>query len=205
LIEDSPRIPELMGGVVLNEGDNGVLHGLSKETAVILTAAGAGQQVAAQAPLVIDPNAPTALTVTAPVDPRTLRNEIEADLQSMLIAFAAFALLAALAGLTNAMIVAVIERRQEFGMRLAIGARRFHITGLVFAESVLIGLFGGVGGLVAGVVAILAVTISQQWQPVFDPVLAPVAVIGGVTVGALGGLLAAARAARILPGEALRL
>lgn len=205
LIEDSPRVPGLLGGVLLSDEDARALQGLSKETALILATAGAAQQVATQAPLVIDPYAPSALTVSAPVDPRSLRSEIEADVQSTLLAFTGLALLAALAGLTNAMVLAVIERKQEFGMRLAIGARRFHITGLVFTEAVLIGVFGGLGGLATGLAGILVVTISQNWQPVFDPVLAPVALVGGVAVGAVGGLLAAARAARILPGDALRL
>ncbi|MGN6428932.1 MAG: ABC transporter ATP-binding protein/permease [Leifsonia sp.] len=204
LIVDSPRQPELLGGILMSRSDASEASPPSKSSALILTQPGAGRQVARQAPLVINPYAPDSLTVSAPSDPRTLRSEIESDVQAILFGFTGLALLAAIAGLANAMVLAVIERKQEFGLRRAIGARRLHIVSLVVAESMSIGVVGGIVGLVLGYGGILVVTIAQRWQPVLDPVLAPVAVIGGVAVGTIGGILAAARAARIQPSDALR-
>jgi len=101
--------------------------------------------------------------------------------------------------------MSVIERKQEFGLRRAIGARPVHITGLVLAEAVMIGGLGGVLGLFAGFSGVLGMTISRHWVPVFDLRLAPLAILGGVAVGAIGGLFAAGRASRIQPHQALRL
>ena len=171
---------------------------------MILTKAGAAQQVARQAPLVVDPFDPKGLSVSAPTDPRALRSEIETDVSTTLLGLTALALFAAIAGLANAMVLAVVERRQEFGLRRAIGAQRKHISAVVLCESAYIGLLGGVAGLGLGLGGVLVVTISQHWIPVFDLVLAPLAVVGGVAVGAAGGVLAAIRASKIHPSEALR-
>jgi macrolide transport system ATP-binding/permease protein len=78
------------------------------------------------------------------------------------------------------------------------------LVGEMPVASAIIGGVGGAVGLALGMGSILAVTILQRWVPVFDMLLAPIAVIAGVMVGMAGGLVAAARAARIQPSEALR-
>ena len=200
----STRVKELGGAVVVSTADDARMPAPATTTAILLTTPGAAQQVAAQVPLVIDPSAPGRLRVSAPIDPRTLRAEIEDDVRSTLLALTGVALLASVVGLANAMILAVIERRQEIGLRRALGARARHIFGLVLTESAIIGLLGGVLGLAVGLCGVLGVTIAQHWSPVFDVALAPVALAGGIIVGIAGGLFAAGRAARIQPGEALR-
>lgn len=204
LIQKSPRVPEETGGVLVSEHDASMLGKVDRSQALVVTDAGAAQQVAKEAPLVLDPYQPSSLSVTAPTDPSRLRADIESDLRSVLVAFTIVALLASMAGLANAMVLSVLERRQEFGLRRAIGARGVHIAGLVLAESVLIGLAGGVGGLFAGVASVLVVSITKGWVAVFDPTLAPIAVIGGVIVGAVGGAIASIRASLVQPQEALR-
>jgi len=204
VVRESPREPRLLGAVVADQPSQ-VVGTPSQVKALLLTSSGAAQQVARQAPLVINPIAPESLTVSAPVDPSGLRGEVESDLQTTLLAFTGIALLASIAGLANAMIMSVIERKQEFGLRRAIGARPVHITGLVLAEAVMIGGLGGVLGLFAGFSGVLGMTISRHWVPVFDLRLAPLAILGGVAVGAIGGLFAAGRASRIQPHQALRL
>lgn len=204
IIEDSPRQPDALGGILASSSDAAAFASVSKSSALILTDAGAAQQVATQAPLVVNPYKPGSVSVTSPTDPRSLRSEVESDVQAILLGFTGLTLLAAIVGLGNAMVSAVTERRQEFGLRRAIGARRPHIVALVVMESMSIGVLGGVAGLVLGFAGIVTVTIAQRWQPVFDPVLAPIAVAGGIVVGAIGGVLAAAKASRIQPSEALR-
>ncbi|WP_348789060.1 ABC transporter ATP-binding protein/permease [Leifsonia sp. NPDC080035] len=205
LVTQSPRLPELLAGVLLSTEDSGVLNAPERTRALILTRSGAAQQVARQAPLVVDPFDPTSLTVSAPVDPRTLRSEVEADVSTTLLGLTGLALLAAIAGLANAMVLSVTERRQELGLRRAIGARRLHVSAMILCESAYIGLIGGCAGLALGLGGVLAVTISQRWIPVFDPLLAPLAILGGIGVGAFAGVVAAWRASRIQPSEALRL
>ncbi|WP_434317558.1 FtsX-like permease family protein [Leifsonia sp. P73] len=205
LVDQSPRLDELAGGVYLSAADDSLLQIPNRIRALVVTRAGAAQQVAKQAPLVINPFDPKSLKVSAPSDPRTLRAEIEGTVSSTLLGLTALALIAAIAGLANAMILAVVERRQEFGLRRAIGAQRKHVFALVISESSYIGLLGGVFGLVLGLGGILTVTIAQHWIPVFDMRLAPIALVGGIAVGAASGAAAAFKAARIQPSEALRL
>lgn len=204
VVTASPRIPEMMGAVVSLSAVTDQSTRV-RRIALIGTGPGAAQQVAGQVPFVIDPVAPDSIDVFAPVDPGTLRAEIESDVLTTLLAFSGIALLAATLALGNAMIMAVLERQAEIGLRRAVGARRRHITALVLVESVMIGAGGGVLGLVAGLLVIVSITVANRWAPVFEPATAPLAIAGGIVVGAVGGLAAAVRAARIQPGQSLRL
>jgi macrolide transport system ATP-binding/permease protein len=205
IVKASPRLTDLLGGVAVGSSDTAGLGERSNVQALLLTRAGAAQVIAREAPLVIDPYQPKQLTVDAPTDPTTLRAQVESAVQSTLIALTGVALLASIAGLANAMVLSVLERKQEFGLRRAVGARPIHLLGLVLSESAMIGAIGGVAGLVLGVGGILAVTLAKHWSPTFDIALAPTAIAGGVVVGAIGGILASVRASRIQPNEALRL
>ncbi|MFP3466204.1 ATP-binding cassette domain-containing protein [Leifsonia sp. SIMBA_070] len=203
VIEQSPRFPQFLGTVMHGPGTVTGIQGAHIQ-AVLLTQSGAAQQVARQAPLVINPYDVGALDVDAPTDPVTLRNHVQGGLQSTLLALTAISLLASALGLTNSMVMSVLERKHELGLRRAVGARSRHVGALVLTESVITGTVGGLGGLVVGLAGILAITVAEHWSPVFDLALAPAAVGGGVLVGALGGLVAAKRAAAIAPHEALR-
>lgn len=203
IIEDSPRLPLLRGEILLAENTPGFEH--PKTTAaVLLTSAGAAQQVAQQVPIAVNPYSPEIVTVQAPTDAEGLRITIEQGVQTTLVAFSVLAIVVAIAALTNAMLLAVAARRGEIGMRKALGARSRHIAWLLAGESAYIGAAGGMLGLALGIVTILIVTLTQQWTPVFDLRLGPLAVVAGTLIGVLGGTTAAARAARIRPAETLR-
>jgi len=204
LVSTSPRVDRLPSSVVLSHADAHLLEAPTSETALLLAANGAAQQVARQAPVAANPYTPNSLRVQAPPDPRTLRNQVEGDLQMTMVVLSLIALLAACVGLANAMVLAVIERRQEFGLRRAVGARPVHLFSLVISESALIGAVGGLLGLLSGLLGLLGVTIVNRWAPVIAPELIPVAVVGGIAIGAGSGVIAAIRAGRIQPGEALR-
>jgi macrolide transport system ATP-binding/permease protein len=204
VIDDSSRIPELVGAVVLIGGDE-TLQGMLRRVALVTTSSGAAQQVAGQLAVAIDPIAPTSVEVFAPVDPSTLRAEVEADVLVTLGAFSGVAVLASILALANSMMMTVLERQAELGLRRAVGARRRHVSLLILTESAALGAVGGGLGLFAGLLAIIGITLANRWAPVFDPAIAPLALLGGVVVGALGGGAAAVRASRIQPGQALRL
>ncbi len=205
VIEESPRFPALLSGIVLNE-DAAKGLGLTpmSTTYVISTVPGAAPSVARQAPLVLRPTAPGDVDVESPPRVDSLRGSIESDLRIALLVITAVAALASVIGLANSMVLSVIHRAPEFGLRRALGARPRHIISGMLAESAIIGTAGGLLGLALGLAGILAVTLSQRWQPVFDLALAPVAVLGGVAVGAVSGFASAIRAARIEPADALR-
>lgn len=203
IIEESPRFPLLRGEVLVSNDANG--FGSPKTTsAVLITSAGAAQQVARQVPIAVNPYAPESVTVRAPTDAKELRVTVEQGVQTALIAFSILAIVVAIAALTNAMLLAVTARRGEIGMRKALGARSRHVAALLAAESAYVGAAGGVLGLALGVLAILVITVTQQWAPIFDLRLGPVAVAAGIFIGVLGGTTAAARAARIRPADTLR-
>ncbi|MGJ4844573.1 ABC transporter ATP-binding protein/permease [Leifsonia sp. Le1] len=203
-INSSSRLPHLPNAVIVSNEDSAALGRSDRVVALVVSRAGAAQQVAKQISFAIDPFLPSRVEVTAPTDPSDLRAEVEADVQSLLYVLTGISVIAAIFGLGNAMVSAVMERRQEFGLRRAIGARASHLFWQVIVEAVMLGAVGGVVGLATGVGGLLIVTIAQRWAPVFDLALAPGAVVGGIVVGSIGGMLAAISAARIRPSDALR-
>ncbi len=202
LIDSSTRMPELAGSLLF--GPEEELPDAPLEQLFVVATPGAARQVATQLPMAVAPSQPTAVDVAAPTDPRSLRAEIEGSVTLTLVALSGVAGLAALAALTNAMVLAVLERRQEFGLRRALGARAAHLACLIVIESGAIGLIGGAIGFFCGLAAILGITLANQWTPVFDFAVAPVAIVGGLVVGMLGGVAASFRAAMIKPSDALR-
>jgi macrolide transport system ATP-binding/permease protein len=204
IIRESPRVPLLLGAAIIGDELRASDWISSRGQALVVTSSGAAQQVARLAPLLVDPIDPSRVSVFAPIDPTTLRLEVEQDVLGILLAFTAISLIAASAALANAMVISVLERKHELGLRRALGARGVHLSALVLTESALVGAAGGVIGLFVGLTAILGVTLARGWIPVFDIALAPAAVAGGVLVGMLGGGMAAARATKITPSEALR-
>jgi macrolide transport system ATP-binding/permease protein len=205
VVARADRAPDAVTGVLLESGDAIRIGPVVGSVALLRTAPGAAQQVARQAPLVLLPTDPGRLQVDAPPDPRTLRDQVQADVRTTLVVLTGAATLASVVGLANAMVLAVIERAREYGLRRALGARRGHVTRHVMTEALVVGVAGGAMGLLVGLAGVVTTTLARHWTPVFDLRLAPLALAGGVVVGALGGLVAAARAGRIQPGEALRL
>lgn len=204
IIHGAVRIPELPADLAVNWRYAAELSTLNASRVLVTTSSGAAQQVARQAPLAIDPVRSAEMETEAPPDPTSLRDTIQNDVRSTLLALTIVALLASMLGVGNAMLLGVVERIGELGLRRAIGARPIHILGQTSVEAIIAGLIGGVAGLLVGLAAILGVTLANRWQPVLDLRLVPLALVGGVIVGALGGLPASLRASRIQPADALR-
>lgn len=203
IVVDGGRVPALAGQLSADWGEASGPRG-PISWVYVTTVRGAAAQVARQAPIAIDPVRAGLIDVTAPPDINTLRNGIQRDVRSALIALTAVAFVAALLGAMSTMLIGVIERIGEFGLRRAIGARPIHIIEQTFAEGVIVGMFGGLAGLFTGLGALLTVTVAHGWVPVFDARWLPFAVVGGVLAGVLSGLPASLRAAGIQPIDALR-
>ncbi len=165
---------------------------------------GAGQVVARQAPIALDPGNPDSFKVKAPSPPSELQSQVAADVNVLFVAIGIVALVGGGIGIANVTLLAVSERRAEIGLRRALGAKTRQIAQQFILESLTTGVLGGLIGVALGLFVLVGVCIFQQWTPV----IAPWVPISGVLVGALVGLLAgtypAIKAARIEPVDALR-
>jgi putative ABC transport system permease protein len=102
------------------------------------------------------------------------------------------------------MLMAVLERRAEIGLRRALGATRPAIAGQFLVEAVLLALLGGILGVVAGTAIAATYADSQGWPIVISLVGVAVGVLATVAIGAVAGLYPALRAAIVPPTDALR-
>jgi len=151
-----------------------------------------------------DPQNPENTTVSRPSAALQARADAQSTLTAVFLGLGAVALLVGGIGIANVMVISVLERRPEIGLRRALGARAVHIGVQFLGESVLLSALGGCAGIALGAAATAGYASTQGWIVVV-PVLA---VAGGValalTLGALAGLYPAVRAARLAPAAALR-
>jgi putative ABC transport system permease protein len=151
-----------------------------------------------------DPQNPDGVQVSRPSDVLEARAAAKGQFTTLLLGLGAVALIVGAIGIANIMVISVLERRGEIGLRRALGATRRHISSQFLAESALLAALGGITGLLLGALATLVYALAQgqPWVvPLYALVAAPVA---GFLIGALAGLYPAAKAARLSPTEALR-
>ena len=151
-----------------------------------------------------DPAAPDEVRVSRPSDALAAGAAADRSFTLLAVGLGAVALLVGGVGIANVMVVSVLERRREIGVRRALGAPRSSIGGLFLIESVLLSLLGGIAGVVLGVAVTWVFASHQGWAVTMPwlPVLAGLAC--SLAVGSVVGLYPALRAARVPPTEALR-
>jgi putative ABC transport system permease protein len=151
-----------------------------------------------------DPQQPDGVQVARPSNALEARAAAQGQFTTLLLGLGAVALLVGAIGIANIMVISVLERRGEIGLRRALGATRRHISLQFLAESALLAVLGGIAGLAlgAGATEVYAVTRNEPFVvPVYALIAAPAA---GLAIGAIAGLYPAAKAARLSPTEALR-
>jgi putative ABC transport system permease protein len=150
-----------------------------------------------------NPENPSEATVSRPSDVLEAQEATDDTLSALLLGLGGVALLVGGVGVANTMVISVLERRSEIGLRRSLGATRGQIRTQFLAEALLLSALGGLGGVVLGISVTAGYASSQGWPSVVPPW----AMIGGVgatlIIGGLAGFYPAVRAARLSPTEAL--
>lgn len=151
-----------------------------------------------------DPQSPDEVSISRPTDVLEAQEAADSAFTSLFLGLGAVALLVGGIGIANVMVIAVIERRNEIGLRRALGGTRAHVRRQFLVEALLLSSLGGAAGVGLGALVTTFYARVEGW----DVVIPPVAIIGGfaaaVAIGAIAGLYPAMRAARLAPTEALR-
>jgi putative ABC transport system permease protein len=150
-----------------------------------------------------DPQAPNQVNVSQPSAALVARAETQSALNGLFLGLGAVALLVGAVGVANIMVISVLERRSEIGLRRALGATKGHIRTQFLSEAILLATLGGAVGVGLGALATAIYATTRGWAIVV-PTLAWGGGLGAaLLIGAIAGLLPALRAARMSPTRAL--
>ena len=155
-------------------------------------------------PATVNPADPSTVQVTFPSD--ILKAEVAAKgaYNGLLLGLGAVALLVGGVGIANVMVISVLERRSEIGLRRALGASRRHVAEQFLAEALLLSLLGGLAGTLIGGTATAIYAVSEHWSVRIPALSLYGGVVAALAIGAIAGLYPSMRAARLSPTEALR-
>lgn len=151
----------------------------------------------------IQPEAPGTVAVSRPSDALAAKNAADEAFTGLLLALGSISLLVGGIGVANTMVISVLERRREIGLRRALGATRGHIRVQFLAEALLLSALGGVAGAGLGAAVSTGIALGNGWVPVVPPFVLVGGVIATLIIGGLAGLYPAIRAARTPPTVAL--
>lgn len=205
ILEPFPLNPDLDRAAFMGNAVAGELFGTEPNATTIYIRTDPDQVEAVRGLLArtANPASPNEVNVSRPSDALEAKAAVDQNLTRLLLGLGAVALVVGGVGIANVMVISVLERRSEIGLRRALGARRTHIAGQFVIESVMLAVMGGVAGITLGVLVTSVYAAGQGWT--LD-VPAP-ALGGGVAVslmvGAVAGLYPAVRAARMDPAEAV--
>ena len=161
------------------------------------------QDVRAVLPRTINPRNPEQVEVSRPSDALEAKAAAAGTFTNLLLGLGAVALLVGGVGVANTMVISVLERRREIGLRRSLGATRGQVRTQFLAESLLLSLLGGIAGAILGTLGTFAFAAYRDWQPVV-PAWALAGGIGAtLVIGTIAGIYPAMRAARLSPTVAL--
>ena len=150
-----------------------------------------------------NPQDPDEVDVSQPSAALVAEADAQGAFNDLFLGLGAVALLVGVVGVANIMVISVLERRSEIGLRRALGATRGHIRIQFLSEAILLALLGGAVGVGAGALATAVYASVKGWTIVIPTLAWAGGLAAALLIGALAGLFPALRAARLSPTEAL--
>jgi len=151
-----------------------------------------------------NPINPEEIEVSRPTDALEAKEAANDTFTALFLGLGAVALLVGGVGIANVMVISVLERRAEIGLRRALGATKGHVAVQFLGEALLLSVIGGLAGVAIG----YGVTAAWSGYRGWDVLVPQIALLGGLgaalIIGTLAGFYPATRAARMSPTEALR-
>jgi len=215
ILEPSPLAPEIDASALIGYpaaqqylGYVSLVRGEAEAgpPSTIYVRAATGHEAAVQSLLArtANPDAPNEVAVSQPSDVLTARAAAAGAFDSLFLGLGVVALIVGAIGVANIMIISVLERRSEIGLRRALGATKGQIRTQFLGESILLAVIGGAAGVLAGAAATAVYASSKSWAVVVPVEAWSGGIASAILIGAFAGLLPAVRASRMPPAVALR-
>ncbi|MDO8186845.1 ABC transporter permease [Conexibacter sp. JD483] len=206
ILRKVPLVPELDAAALIGYPVAHRLFGTTRSASKLYVRADPGAVVATRRLLApaVDPEAPEEVAVSRPSDALAAQAATEDALTALLLGLGSVALLVGGIGIANVMVIAVLERRREIGLRRALGAARRHIAIQFLCEALLLSGLGGLMGVLLGAGGTAIYAATQDVRAVIPPLAVAGGLVAALLMGAVAGLYPALRATRLSPTEALR-
>lgn len=205
ILEPSPLVPEIDTAALIGWPVAQEVLGFDGHPTTLYARAAPDQVESVQAVLgaTANPEAPGEVDVAQPSDALEAQQAADQAFTALLLGIGAVALVVGGVGVANTMVISVLERRAEIGLRRSLGATRGQIRSQFLTESLLLSLLGGLAGVAIGGGVTVVYALTQNWTPVVPPWALGGGLGATLLVGCVAGLYPAARAARLSPTEAL--
>jgi putative ABC transport system permease protein len=206
ILEPALLAPEIDSSILVGFPAASTYLGFDGHPTTVYVRAVTDQVAAVQSVLgaTANPEHPDAVNVSQPSAALVARAQAKNALTGLFLGLGAVALLVGGVGVANIMVISVLERRSEIGLRRALGATRGQVRAQFLSEALLLSLIGGAIGVAIGVLATAVYASTKHWA-IAVPALGWAGGLGAaVAIGAVAGFLPAMRAARLSPTDALR-